>query len=201
MVSGMRGFVQALALCLSAVPAMASGEGDAATPAAEARQSPAEIRADSLDRLFAGLHRDGGQRDPQRIERDIWELWMASDSPTAEVLLRQAAKAIDDGAPEEALNLLNLLTRTYPDFAEAWNRRATLYFLMKRYDDSLADIDRVLELEPRHFGALAGRGLIYQRLKNYSAAAEAYREALSMNPALEGPRDALREIERLERGI
>ena len=120
---------------------------------------------------------------------------MASDSPTAEVLLRQASKATDEGAPEEALKILDKLVERYPDFAEAWNRRATLYYLMRRYDASLADIEKVLELEPRHFGALAGRGMIYQKKKNYAAAIDAYREALTMNPLMEGPKEALEELE------
>ena len=150
------------------------------------------MRSESLDRLFASLHTAGAEANAKTLEKKIWDLWMASDSPTAEVLLRQASKATDEGAPEEALKILDKLVERYPDFAEAWNRRATLYYLMRRYDAALADIEKVLELEPRHFGALAGRGHdLPERKKNYAAAIDAYREALTMNPLMEGPKEAL----------
>ncbi|MCB1380191.1 MAG: tetratricopeptide repeat protein [Alphaproteobacteria bacterium] len=191
----MRSLILALAASL-AIASPAVAEDPAPAPL-----SPAQHRADSLDRLFASLHRDSDGPAAARIEKNIWDLWMSSDSPTAEVLLRQASKAMDEGAPAEALKILDTLIDAHPDFAEAWNRRATLYFLMKDYDRSLADIERVLELEPRHFGALAGRGMIYQRQKNYTAAIDAFREALRMNPAMEGPKAALKELERLEQSI
>lgn len=200
----MRSTWPVLAVALTFAPAVQAQEAEVTAPAvevAEPKQSPAEMRADSLDRLFASLRREARSGDAKRIEQKIWDLWNSSDSPTAEVLLRQASKAMDEGAPEESLKILDRLIGAYPDFPEAWNRRATLYFLMKDYDKSLADIERVLDLEPRHFGALAGRGMIYQRQKKYSQAIAAYGEALSMNPGMEGPKDALKELERLEMGI
>ncbi len=165
----------------------------------EKPRKPAELRADQLDTLFAHLHQPGIAPGP--VEARIWALWGASDSPTAEVLLIQADRAINDGAPAEALAILNRVIATYPDFAEAWNKRATLYFMMKRYDQSLADIDKVLDLEPRHFGALAGKGLILERQKKYSQARAAYEDALAVNPTLEQVKDALKSLDRLEQGI
>jgi tetratricopeptide (TPR) repeat protein len=165
----------------------------------ETARKPAELRADQLDTLFAHLHQPGIAPGP--VEAKIWALWGASDSPTAEVLLTQAQRAINDGAPAEALSILNRVIATYPDFAEAWNKRATLYFMMKRYDQSLADIDKVLDLEPRHFGALAGKGLILERQKKYSQARTAYEDALAVNPNLEQVKDALKELDRVEQGI
>jgi tetratricopeptide (TPR) repeat protein len=135
------------------------------------------------------------------VERKIWSLWAASDSPTAEILLSQASRAIEDRAPAEALSILDRLVGAYPDFAEAWNKRATLYFMMKRYDQALNDIEKVVDLEPRHFGALAGRGMILERQKKYSAAREAYEEALAVNPTLEQVKSALKELDRMEQGI
>ena len=126
---------------------------------------------------------------------------MASDSPTAEILLRQATRAMNDGAPEPALAILNRLTGAYPDFAEAWNKRATLHFLMGNYDASLADIDKVLDLEPRHFGALSGRGMIHQRQKNYGAAISAFEEALAINPNMPSVKEAVKALEKIEQGI
>lgn len=163
------------------------------------QKSPAELRADQLDTLFAHLHRKGMPSD--KVEERIWELWSASDSPTAEVLLAQSKRAIEDGAPAEALSILNRLIGANPDFAEAWNKRATLYFMMKKYDDALSDIAKVLDLEPRHFGALAGRGMILERQKKLSAAREAYEDALAANPTLEDVKAAIKEIDRVEQGI
>jgi tetratricopeptide (TPR) repeat protein len=170
-----------------------------ARPPAEKPMKPAEVRAQQLDILFASLRRPGVRSDT--VEQKIWSLWAASDSPTAEVLLQQAVRAVEDRAPAEALSILDTLVGAYPDFAEAWNKRATLYFMMKRDDQALKDIEKVLDLEPRHFGALAGKGVILVRQKNYSAARDAYEQALAVNPTLEQVKDALKALDRLEQGI
>jgi tetratricopeptide (TPR) repeat protein len=170
-----------------------------APPPAEKPLKPAEKRAEQLDILFARLHRPDVQSEP--VELKIWALWAASDSATAEVLLQQAARAIDDRAPAEALTILDRLVGAFPDYAEAWNKRATLYFMMKRYDQALKDIEQVLDLEPRHFGALAGKGVILERQKNYSAARAAFQQALAVNPNLEQVKAALKELDRMERAI
>jgi tetratricopeptide (TPR) repeat protein len=179
-------------------------ETDVLAPPADATspqkaRKPSELRAEQLDTLFARLHQPGIASQP--VEAQIWALWGASDSPTAEVLLAQAQRAINDGAPAEALSILNTVIAAYPDFAEAWNKRATLYFMMKRYDQSLADIDKVLDLEPRHFGALSGKGMILERQKKYAQARAAFEEALAVNPNLEQVKDALKELDRVEQGI
>ncbi len=129
MIGVMRRF---LAVLLIAVPAFAHAqeakENDGAPTAAVARKSPAELRADQLDRLFARLHtaRDGA--DAKTVEQNIWQLWMASDSPTAEVLLRQATLAMGENANDQSLKILDQLVEAEPGFAEAWNKRATLLF-------------------------------------------------------------------------
>ena len=186
-----------------AVPALAEDtrEQPAVTVPLVQRQSPADIRADHLDALFAKLHRVTGERDAKSTEQDIWAVWMSSDSPTAEVLLQQATRAMGGGAFEQSRDILNRLIGAYPDFAEAWNKRATLYFAMGRFTESLADIDKVLELEPRHFGALSGRGMILQRQKNYGAALEAFRDALAINPNMESVKDAVKALEKFEQPI
>ena len=117
------------------------------------------------------------------------------------LLLAQAQRAIEGGAPAEALSILDRLIGANPDFAEAWNKRATLYYMMKRDDQALADIAHVLDLEPRHFGALAGKGMILERQKKYSEARAAYEEALAVNPNLEQVKSALKELDRVEQGI
>ena len=199
----MRGFIAVLALLALTSGALdedAPAAGEATTPPVAAKKlKPAELRADQLDVLFAELRKPGVQSDA--VEEKIWALWSASDSPTAEVLLNQATLAINDGAPAEALSILDRLIGANPDFAEAWNKRATLYFMMKKDDLALADIGHVLDLEPRHFGALAGKGMILQRQKKFGAAREAYEEALAVNPTLEDVQAAIKEIDKVEQGI
>jgi len=183
-------------------PALAEDRSDGAvvTQPVE-RKSPAEIRAEQLDRLFAKLHNAADTETATLAEKNIWALWMASDSPTAEVLMQQSIKAMNVGAFEPALSILNRLIGADPDFAEAWNKRATLYFMMGRFPESLADIERVLDLEPRHFGALAGRGMIYRTQEKYGDALDAFGQALAINPNMPGVKDAISEIEDIQQPI
>jgi len=168
---------------------------------AVARLKPAEIRAEQLDKLFARLIKSTDDAEAQRVEQSIWSLWMTSDSPTADALLAQAMKASAANETATALSILDNLIEVHPDYAEAWNKRATIYFIIGRYNDSLKDIDKVLELEPRHFGALSGRGMIKRRQGDLAAARAAFEEALSFNPHMEGVERALEEIESEERPI
>ena len=183
-----------------AAPAVEGPAAEAEVIPAEKPRKPAEMRAEQLDILFARLYTSKGN-GTEGLVLKIWSLWSANDSPTAEVLLGQAARAMNEGAPAEALKILDRVIGANPDYAEAWNKRATLYFMMKRDDASLRDIDKVLDLEPRHFGALAGRGMIYQRQKKFGAALAAYREALSLNPGMEQVKESIKDLEKIEQGI
>lgn len=168
---------------------------------AVARLKPAEMRAEQLDKLFARLIKSEDGAEAQRTEQSIWNLWMTSDSPTADVLLAQAMKASAAKETGVALAILDNVIEIHPDYAEAWNKRATVYFLIGRYNDSLKDIEKVLELEPRHFGALSGLGMIKRQQGNLAAARAAFSEALSFNPHLDAVKRALEEIESEERPI
>jgi len=192
-----------LALLLPASGGVAQTAHEAspeATPAA-VRLKPAEVRSEQLDKLFARLIKSSDDAEAQRLEQSIWSLWMTSDSPTADALLAQAMKASAADETATALSILDNLIEVHPDYAEAWNKRATVYFLIGRYNDSLRDIDKVLELEPRHFGALSGRGMIKREQGDLAAARAAFEEALSFNPHMEGVKRALEEIESEERPI
>jgi tetratricopeptide (TPR) repeat protein len=187
-----------LAFCL-AVPATA---GDSAKEPAPFRNLTAhELRDEALDRLFASLHKATGEQAAKATEQKIWELWSRSDSATAEVLLGQAVVAMNASDNVASLAILDRIIAAYPAYAEAWNKRATLHFMIGNYDTSLADIEKVLDLEPRHFGALAGRGMIYQAQQKWSAALAAFREALSMNPNMPGVKNAIHELEKREQDI
>ena len=160
-----------------------------------------ETREVTLDRLFASLHRTSDERAAKAVEEKIWELWSRFDSPTAEVLLGQAVVAMNAAENTASLEILDRIVASYPAYAEAWNKRATLQFVLGNYDASLKDIEKVLDLEPRHFGALAGRGMIYQSQENWTAALNAYREALSMNPSMTEIKNAIQELSKRERDI
>ncbi len=150
--------------------------------------------AELLDSLFGRLHQARNEAEARTIEQAIWKLWRRSGSPSADLLLVQALKAINARAFPTALAILDTVINIKPDFAEAWNERATTYFLMRRFDESLADINRVLQLEPRHFGALAGRGTILRELGKKREALKAYRRALSIYPDMVGPKKAVKDL-------
>ena len=203
---GMRCFAVLIAIALCAAPARAdavtsnnaSGSVAVAKPVAK---SPAEQRADRLDQLFARLHRAKSSDAAQGPEHDIWGLWMTSDSATADALLGQAARAMNDGAYEPSRRILDTMVQTYPTYAEAWNKRATLNFMEERLDESLADIEHVLALEPRHFGALSGKGLVLRKQKKYSEALAAFQDALAINPNMATIKDAIKALEKIQRDI
>jgi tetratricopeptide (TPR) repeat protein len=155
---------------------------------------PAQMRADALDRMFAQLHK-ASERDAGKIEASIWKMWMLSDSPSADAVLGQVAKAMSDKDYVAAMDMANTVIDLYPDYAEAWNKRATLFFIIGRNDESLADIEKVLALEPRHFGALSGRGMIYEKTGKPGLALKAFRDALAIHPRMKSVQEA---IERLE---
>jgi tetratricopeptide (TPR) repeat protein len=157
--------------------------------------SPSQLREDQLDRLFGSLKANTGLRDPSKTESTIWELWSTSDSKTADIILGQSVRALNDEEPNIAADMLGQLIVSYPKYAEAYNKRATLYFMMRRYDDSLKDIEKVLDLEPRHFGALSGRGMIYQRQGKHGLALKSFREALSINPNMKALAETVKILE------
>jgi Flp pilus assembly protein TadD len=150
-----------------------------------------------LDTLFAKLRSPDVGSEALRIEPKIWSLWMQGGSAADNDKLAIATQSMNLGAFELADKQMTELLATSANFAEAWNKRATLYYLMGRLDDSLADIVKVLDLEPRHFGALSGRGMILQRQGKNAEALAAYKEALSMNPTMVGPRIAVQQLEKL----
>lgn len=160
-----------------------------------AGQRPAFAQSDDLDFLFAQLRQPGTAAMEMRIEERIWNQWMHGGSTAENDALARATQAMNSANAAEAERQLNALIRQTQSFPEAYNKRATLYFMIGRYDESLSDIASTLELEPRHFGALSGRGMILQRLGRDAEAIAAYKEALAINPNLEGAKSAVRLLE------
>ncbi len=138
-----------------------------------------------LDFLFGALKAAPDEASAKHVEARIWALWMHTPSDTAALLMTRAKAAMDAQQMDVALKLLDAVVKLRPDYVEGWNRRATLYYLRNDYAHSLQDIEQVLVREPRHFGALAGLGMIMQDLGDEKRALEAFRKALAVNPHLD----------------
>lgn len=183
-------------LLLLPVPALA--QASASTTVEVAPIDPEAARQQKLDSLLGKLHNKSPHMDVANIEQQIWEIWSRNSSPTAEVLLRQSSVAISAGDLDPAEQMLSQLVEVYPNFAEAWNRRASLYYVLKRYDAAMIDIEKALALEPRNFGALIGKGMILHAQNKSDEAIAALKEALAINPHLQVVRDEIKIIENQE---
>jgi tetratricopeptide (TPR) repeat protein len=142
-------------------------------------------RTRGLDFLFGALKAAPDDTSAKHVEARIWALWLHTPSDTAALLMLRAKTAMDAQQMDVAQKLLDSIVKLRPDYVEAWNRRATLYYLRNDYIHSLQDIEQVLVREPRHFGALAGLGMIMQELGDDRRALDAFRKALAINPHLE----------------
>ena len=142
-------------------------------------------RTRGLDFLFGALKAAPDEASAKHVEARIWAQWLQTSSDTAALLMLRAKAAMDAQKPDVALKLLDAVVKLRPDYIEAWNRRATIYYLKNDYARSLQDIREVLVREPRHFGALAGLGMIMQDIGDEKRALEAFRKALAVNPHLE----------------
>lgn len=165
------------------------GRGGERTLAVPGEESDAE-----LDELFRRLAGAEAPDEAEAIEQRILRSWARSGSPTVDLLMARAAEAIDGTDFGLAHELLDTVVTLAPDYAEGWNRRATLYYLIDEFQLSIADISRVLALEPRHFGALSGLGLILSEIGEEKQALEAYRRALDIHPFMSGARKAADEL-------
>jgi len=151
-------------------------------------------RTRGLDFLFGALKAAPDQASAKHVEGRIWALWTQTSSDTTMLLMSRAKTAIEKKQPDVALKLLDKVVRLKPDYVEGWNRRATIYYLQNDYAKSMSDIREVLVREPRHFGALAGLGMIMQELGDDKRALDAFRKALEINPYLEKLPDMVKSL-------
>jgi tetratricopeptide (TPR) repeat protein len=153
------------------------------TPA-KSSKIPAD-KTHNLDFLFGALKAAPDEISAKHVEARIWAIWLQTPSDTVALLMTRAKVAMDTQNSDVALKLLDAVVRLRPEYVEGWNRRATLYYLRNDYAHSLQDIEQVLAREPRHFGALAGLGMIMQDLGDDKRALDAFRKALAVNPHLD----------------
>src|SRR5215470_18060078 len=181
-----------IAVALAGVPALAPAQDNPrAGKQRKLPEAPNKLpkvgadRTKGLDFLFGALKAAPDEASAKHVEARIWALWMQTPSDTAALLMVRAKAAMDAQQLDVALKLLDATVKLRPDYTEAWNRRATLYYVKNDYARSLADIAQVLVREPRHFGALAGLGMIMQDLGDDKRALEIFRKALAVDPHME----------------
>jgi tetratricopeptide (TPR) repeat protein len=182
-------FVAGLAL-FCAAPGIAA---DAAPPPSD--EKPAAVapktRAERLDELFTNLKRERNEKAAERIAARIWEEWNRSDSAIVDLMMQWSQQAAEKKKFDVALDFLDQVVTLSPDYAEGWNRRATVHYMMHNYGKSMADIERTLELEPRHFGALSGLAQIMKETERKQLALDAYQRVLDIYPMM---RNAQNEV-------
>lgn len=150
----------------------------------------------------AALHERLRHPDPQvraLAEQGLWSLWNRSGDPAVDAQLERGVALMHAGSLADAIHVFSEIVRRRPDFAEAWNKRATAYYLAGEDDRSIADCREALKRNPRHFGALSGMGLLHARREDYAAALEWFHRALEVNPNMNGVRQSIRAIEELLR--
>ena len=201
-------FFFALAIGISGANAQTQQDAPAAKPEVQTetvdpsstakgipKPKPAFKLANDLDGLFAQLKRTPDKRRAKRISDRIWIEWRTSDSRSIDLLTGWARQAMANQKYHRALDLLDQVVVIEPDYAEGWNQRATLHYQMDDYAKSVADIERTLALEPRHYGALAGLASIFTRLNQKERALETWYQVLEIYPAMQSAQTNVLRLE------
>ena len=162
--------------------------------AAFAAPAGADQRDPRLSGLFEKLKAAESVETAQPIESEIWTIWAQSDNDDVNLLMGLGVNAMARADYRTALELFGKMIKAAPGFSEGWNKRATVYYLIGDYERSRADVAKTLELEPRHFGALSGLGLIFLAQGDDERALDAFRRALAVNPTMPGPQRWVEEL-------
>jgi tetratricopeptide (TPR) repeat protein len=164
-------------------PASAADQGTDPSGSVE-QTEPADKAENRLDKLFADLKRERNEKAAERIAGQIWEEWFKSGSASIDLMMMWAQNAMEAQKYDVALDFLDEVITLQPTYAEGWNRRATLHFMMSNYSKSMSDIDHTLSLEPRHFGALSGMAQILKSAGKKELALKAYQQVLEIYPMM-----------------
>jgi len=161
----------------------------------------AENRENELNNLFKKL-KNSKTIEAKEIENKIWKIWVTHPSQDRRgfrltELLSQASIFINQRKLTDAYLLFSQIIIEDPKWSEAWNKRATVLYMMGKYEESQNDINEVLKLEKRHFGALSGQGLVQTKLKNYDKAIESYKEVQKIYPSMQAPMDMIPYLKKL----
>jgi tetratricopeptide (TPR) repeat protein len=183
-------------ICGVLVSAVLAGPVLAAEPPLPpaAASSGSVVKSARLDTLFARLKSATSVDDGKATERQIVVEWLKSGDEQTDRMMLQAIVAMDTGALDQALALLDRIVAAHPDYVEGWNKRATLYYMIDDYDNSLADIEKTLKLEPRHFGALAGLGMIMIERGETARALTAFEKAYEVDPVITNGKEMIEQL-------
>ncbi|WP_192360884.1 tetratricopeptide repeat protein [Mesorhizobium mediterraneum] len=163
-------------------PLPAQADDAVAPPVATTREA-------RLDQLFVDLKRQRNEKVAERIAARISHEWSQSGSASIDLMMQWSQKAIEDKKFDVALDFLDQVVTLQPAYAEGWNRRATVHFMMNNFGKSMSDIDRTLQLEPRHFGALSGLAQIMAVTGHKQSALEAWQRVLGIYPMMRSAQD------------
>ena len=168
--------------------------------AGPARPAIADQDDPRLDGLFQRLQTTPNPAEARAVEQRIWLVWLEADDAGLNRLMEQGIVAKRDRRYTAALQTFDRMVEQAPEFAEGWNKRATVHFLMGNWQASVRDIQQTLALEPRHFGALFGLGMIYDALGQPEAALRSFEATLALNPHSESTRRSIEELRAQLRG-
>ncbi len=149
-----------------------------------------------LDRLFAVIQTSDQPARARVAERAIWSIWLETEDADALAIMERGVDAMRESRLEDALAEFDTLVEAAPDFAEAWNKRATVHYMLGNLDESIADVEETLALEPRHFGALSGLGQIQILKRDDAAALDAFEQALAVHPHLANTKGIVEALRR-----
>jgi len=171
------------------------------TRSADSRRQGARILGETglmadLPQLAAAL-RDTDPLVRELAEGAMWQVWSRSGDATIDRLFETGVAQMQASQGDEAVETFSEIIRRRPDFAEGWNKRATVYYMMGEYQKSLADCDEVMKRNPYHFGALSGYGMIYMQLDQPATALTYFERALAVNPNLESTRQTIELLKTL----
>lgn len=156
----------------------------------------ADQNAEELPELFDQLEEAESGVEASRIEQRIWQHWLDAPDEQAAKLMNNISVSMSASDLAVALRFNNELIETHPEYAEAWNKRATIHYLMGNNAQSVADIRETVALEPRHFGAISGLGLIFLRQENFEAALDAFEQVLAISPASDSARQSVERVQK-----
>ena len=157
------------------------------------------VQADqkNLDQLFQKLKSENNQSIARSIEDKIWNLWTTHNSDNSLTqMMSYGTVLMNNRNYAEANRIFTKIIKADPNWAEAWNKRATVYYYQKKYELSQADINKVIELESRHFGALSGQGMVQIKLDNLEKALDSYKKVLEIYPSNKAAQTLVDEIEK-----
>jgi tetratricopeptide (TPR) repeat protein len=167
---------------LGFAPLPAQADDPVAPPVATTREA-------RLDQLFVDLKRERNEKAAERIAARISNEWVQSGSASIDLMMQWSQKAVEEKKFDVALDFLDQVVTLQPAYAEGWNRRATVHFMMNNFGKSMSDIDRTLQLEPRHFGALSGLAQIMAVTGHKQSALEAWQRVLGIYPMMRSAQD------------